>query len=272
MRNDDDTTRNIRRRPPETPVIPELFDPLAGPFRLEGTNDEAVVLLHGFTGVAGHFRPLGQRLHEAGFTVNVPLLAGHGTNRRHMASTGHREWIRSAELAVRAVAGHRRVHVVGLSMGGLLGIIVAARHAVSTITTINSPIVVRDPQLYLSPFASRLVPDVGWDSERPLSGPEDLARYDLTYSGFPSSSARDLLRIMARGYRWARRLRRPSLVIQSRVDETVHWSSGHLLAQALGPDTALFWLERSRHNALLDHEHALVDAAVLGRIQHTTPS
>ena len=246
-------------------MIPELFDPRVAPYRLEGTNGHAVVLLHGFTGVPTHFRPIAERLNRSGFTVNVPLLEGHGTTIDHLLETSYEEWIRGAELATRAVADHRTVHLAGLSMGGLLSIIVAARTAATTITTINSPIVVHDLQLYLSPFAHRLVPTVTWDD--PTSpAPEDVAEYDLTYAGFHTPSAAQLVRIMAEAYRCAHRLRRPSLVIQSKADETVRPISGRLLKRALGPPAELFWLERARHNALLDPERERLETAVVGHI------
>ena len=247
-------------------MIPELFDPSVAPYRIEGTNGHAVVLLHGFTGVPTHFRPLAERLNVEGFTVNVPLLAGHGTSIDHLRETSYEEWIRGAELAARAVADHRSVHLAGLSMGGLLSIIIAARTAATTITTINSPIVVHDLHLYLSPFAHHLIPTVTWDD--PVSpAPEDVAHYDLTYQGFHTPSAAQLVRIMVEAYRWAHRLRRPSLVIQSKADETVRPISATLLKRALGPPAELFWLETARHNALLDPERGRLEAALVEHVR-----
>ncbi len=251
-------------------MIPDLFHPLAAPFRLDGTNGSAVVLLHGFTGVPAHFRPLATALHRHGYTVTVPLLAGHGTSIDDMAQTDHRDWYRSAELAVRAVSDHHRVHVAGLSMGGLLGIQVAARLATSSVTTINSPVIVRNPRLYLAPFASWAVPTVLWDADGRITAPQELAAFDLTYPGFHTSSARHLLRVVVDAYRTAHRLRRPSLVIQSRTDETVHPSSAVLLRRALGPGCSLLWLDSARHNSLLDPAAERITHALLSRIRTAT--
>jgi carboxylesterase len=247
-------------------VVPDLFTPLAAPFRLDGSNGEAVVLTHGFTGVPAHFRPLAEFLHGKGYTVNVPLLAGHGTSPTDMAGTGADDWIRSVRQAAGAVSDHRRVHLAGLSMGGLLSIIVAKDVAASTVTTINSPILVKNKRLYLTPVAHHFVAEVSWpEAPTPPLDPE-VADYWLTYDGYHTASAAELVRVMRTAYLAARRLRRPSLVIQSRTDESVDPRSARLLANALGPKCDLVWLERSIHNALLDSERDVIHRAVLGRI------
>ena len=247
-------------------MIPDLFSPHAAPFRLEGTNGEAVVLTHGFTGVPAHFRPLAEFLNGHGYTVNVPLLAGHGTSPTDMATTGADDWIRSVRQAGQAVADHRRVHLAGLSMGGLLSILAARDVAASTITTINSPIIVRNKRLYLAPLAHRLVPEVSWPDEAPPPLDPEVAPYWLTYDAYRTESAAELLAVIRRAYRAARRLRRPALVIQSRVDESVDPRSAELLAKALGPTCDLVWLDHSIHNSLLDRERDLIHRAVLRRI------
>lgn len=248
-------------------MIPELFSPHAAPFRLQGSNGEAVVLSHGFTGIPGHFRPLAEYLNAHGYTVNVPLLAGHGTTPEDLATTGAGDWIRSVRQAAQAVSDHQRVHLCGLSMGGLLSIIVAGEVAASSVTTVNSPILVRNPRLYLAPIAHRLIPEVSWPDEPPPPLDAEVADYWLTYDRYRTSSAGELVKVMARAYRTARRLRRPSLVIQSRTDETVDPRSADLLAEALGPRCEVLWLDESLHNALLDSERHVIHEAVLRRIR-----
>ena len=248
------------------PPLPDLMSPMAAPFRLAGTNGEAVVLVHGFTGVPAHFRPLAEHLNAAGFTVNAPLLAGHGTTREHLATTGADDWERSARQAAEAVSDHRRVHLVGLSMGGLLGIVVAGRVAASTITTINAPVVVRDKRLYFAGVARRWRPLVDWDVPAEPDLEEAVRMYSIPYPGFHTVSGRELVRVITRGYRASRRLRRPALVIQSKADETVDPVRGRKLARALGPSARQVWLERSAHNALLDRDRPLIHELVLDHI------
>lgn len=91
-------------------------------FRLEGNNGEAVILVHGFNDTPQSMRYLAQRLHAAGYTVEVPRLAGHGATLASLA--------RDAESAVWRAQIHRSheelrrsyslVHICGQSMGGAL--------------------------------------------------------------------------------------------------------------------------------------------------------
>lgn len=247
-------------------MIPELFTPLAAPFRLEGTNGEAVVLSHGFTGIPAHFRLLAEFLNERGFTVNAPLLAGHGTNPGDMATTTAGDWITSVTRAARAVSDHRRVHLAGLSMGGLLSIVVAKDVGAATVSTINSPILVRNTRLYLSPVIHRMVPEVTWPEEPPPALDPEAAKYWLTYDSYRTVSAAELFRVIRLAYPAARRLRRPSLVIQSKTDESVDPRSATLLHKALGRPCELVWLEHSIHNALLDSERHVIHDSILRRI------
>ncbi len=93
------------------PPMVALLDPLAAAFRLEGSNGEAVVLIHGYTGTPAHFRPSAKELNAAGFTVVAPRLAGHGTSMEDMATTTARDWVESAQQAVATVSDHDRLHL-----------------------------------------------------------------------------------------------------------------------------------------------------------------
>lgn len=244
----------------------ELFDPLAGPFRHEGSNGEAAVLVHGFTGVPAHFRPMGQVLADAGYTVIAPLLAGHGTSIEDLAETGREHWIESVRDAHRSVEGvHDRVHFVGLSMGGLISILVAAEVGAATVSTINSPIVFRDKKAHLARLLHPFRPIVRWSEEDPPELDDEVAPFFLTYSGFPSKALADLVSISRQALRTAPHVNSPALVVQSLIDETVDPRSGAELAKSFGHGTRLVWLESSIHNALLDHERDVIDRAVLDR-------
>jgi carboxylesterase len=245
----------------------ELMDPLAAAFRLDGTNGEAVVLIHGFTGVPAHFRPAAATFNKAGYTVNVPRLAGHGTNVSDLANTRGSDWIESAREAIDEVADHDRVHLAGLSMGGLLSLLLAVDTNAATVTTINSPAIVYDKKFYLSPIGRYFVRDVEWaDTSTPALDPE-VQQYWLPYESFPTRSAADLFAIIRRALWAARKITVPSLVVQSRVDETVDPRSGKILKILLGDDCRLVWLDESIHCAVLDSERDEISAAMLDRFR-----
>ncbi len=243
----------------------ELMDSLAAGFRLQGNNREAVVLVHGFTGVPAHFRPLAAQLHEAGYTVIAPRLAGHGTSIADLATTRGRDWVESARQAVVEVSDHKRLHLAGLSMGGLISLLIAGESRASTVTTINSPVIVREKQFYASPLVRYFRPRFDWPETDPPDLPAEDMQYWLPYHGFPTKGAADLFAIGRRAVRAARKLDIPSLVVQSRVDETVDPRSAKILAQLLGDACTILWLEDSIHVAVLDRERDKIATAMLER-------
>lgn len=89
--------------------------------------DFAVLLLHGFTGSPWEVRPLGESLAARGAHVFCPCLPGHGSVPEAMLWSGHREWLRAAQAGLEQVQGARKVVIAGLSMGALLGLVLAAR-------------------------------------------------------------------------------------------------------------------------------------------------
>ena len=77
--------------------------------------------LHGFTGNPQSMRPLAEAVAAEGYTVELPLLPGHGTAVEDMVPTRWSDYVTAAEAAYIDLA--RRcdaVAVVALSMGGTL--------------------------------------------------------------------------------------------------------------------------------------------------------
>lgn len=238
--------------------MPDYFHPHVEPWRLEGSNGEAVVLIHGYTGSPAHWRPLGASINEAGYTVVCPALAGHGTSLDDMRTTGKEDWLASTYAAVGDVMDHRRVHMAGLSMGGLLSLIVGADMDVASITTINSPVELHNWRIRFSSLLAPIKKFSRWD---PATPPDpEVGAYWVAYQGAPLATNPDLLELRKEGLRAARRFRNPALVIQSVTDETVKPISAKYIVRALAGPARVVWLHRSRHVALLDHErHVILD-------------
>lgn len=236
----------------------DYFHPHVHPWRLEGTRGEAIVLLHGYTGSPAHWRPIGAALNEAGYTVVCPALAGHGTSLDDMRRTTKEDWLASTYEAFGDLDDHDAVHVAGLSMGGLLALIVAADVNAATVTTINSPVEVHNWRIRFSQLAAPFVKYTYWEQSDPPD--PDVGEYWVAYEGAPLATNDDLLAIRDIALESARRVRVPALVIQSVVDETVKPVSAKYIVRALGGPTRVVWLEDAKHVALLDHErHVILD-------------
>src|SRR5216117_3223058 len=100
----------------------------AEPYAAAG-GPNGVLVVHGFTGNCQSMRPLAQAFAAAGFTVELPLLPGHGTTVEDMLETRWEDWSSAAETAYNQLASRcRKVVVAGLSMGGTITTWLAARH------------------------------------------------------------------------------------------------------------------------------------------------
>lgn len=232
----------------------QLLHPLAEAFEIEPDRTDVVVLLHGWTGSPSHMRLLGADLAAAGFGVVAPLLPGHGTHVDDLVKTGWRDWVRAgAEAALRVEESGRRLHLAGLSMGGLLGVLLAVPFPVASLTTINSPIHIYSRSAALARL-TRGSQRVRHDppQERHPDFAHDYAHH---YEGTPLGAVADLFDVMRASKRALPLVGAPALVVQSQMDETVRPSSGTYLYQRLGsPFKRLVWLERSAHLATLDIE------------------
>lgn len=105
------------------PVLPG-----AEPFCADG-GDVGIVVLHGFTGSPQSMRPWAQALADAGHTVRLPLLPGHGTRWQDLNGTTWQQWYGAAVDAFEELRSRcRAVFVFGLSMGGALALRLAEEY------------------------------------------------------------------------------------------------------------------------------------------------
>jgi carboxylesterase len=243
---------------------------LAAPFRHEGSGDDTVLLLHGWTGSPAHLRLLGAALADNGYGVVAPLLAGHGTRTEHMLATSWRDWVRSAAEAAQGVLDDgRRLHVAGLSMGGIIGVLLAVTFDVASITTVNAPQRVHSRWAWAAPLlrGSRFIAQAR--SMPPPSG--EGADYYHQYGESPVGTVADVMDLVATARRVLGRVSCPALVIQSHADETVKPVSGEIIYRGLGSARKrLVWLDHSRHVATIDHERHLIEEEVLRHLADAT--
>lgn len=247
-----------------------LLHPHAAPFSFEGERDDAVLLLHGWTGSPAHLRLLGKKLNEVGFPVHAPLLAGHGTSIEDMVKTGWRDWVSSAlEGAAGVSSGDRRLHLVGLSMGGIISLLLAPTLEAVSVTTINAPVKVRDRRAAFATIwrgSGRII-----SAEPPVPAPAEVVDYQRQYVGTPVGTIAELRDLIKACRRSLGRVTCPALIIQSETDETVDPVSAEIIYDGIASeDKGLVWLQRSRHVALLDEERDVIAEAVTDHVQRNS--
>ena len=233
----------------------------AEPFFLPGGN-KGVLLVHGFTGSPSEMRLMGDYLNRLGYTVLGPRLCGHGTSVEEMARTAWPHWYSGVEDGYHILKSITdSVDVVGLSMGGLLGLKLAAEYPVSKVIALSTPIFIAEKRLPLLPIY-RLFRDFIPKRRRRL--PVDQ-KYSVNYDTTPLSSLSSLLALVKHVDSLLPLVKAPTLVIQSRSEHTVKPESAEHIYDRLGSlEKRLVWLERSGHIVTLDIEREKVFECVAG--------
>ncbi len=195
---------------------------IALPRFLEGSREEAVLVLHGFKGMTENLIGLIERLNEEGFTVFAPRLPGHGTCMQDLHLTGWRDWARRSIDAYEDLrADHQKVYVTGLSMGGVLSLLVGALFDVERIALCAPAIKIRNKLLPLTPILRYIGLDVPTGHEEKSEDPQRqyMSReYWSSHSAYSTSQLYHLQRYVARRLS---RVEADTLTIVSEADESV---------------------------------------------------
>ncbi len=229
------------------------------PFFLTG-GPEAVLLIHGYTGITDEFRYLGKRLNGAGFTVSAPRLPGHGTNGDDFVSTNARDWVRRIAdeyLDLRAL--HGEVHLCGLSMGALIAILLAERYGAGKIVLAAPAIKAKDSRILLTPFLRRFLrtlprPEYVFDGP-PEYRPVAREYWEKTWVG----PAAELLKLQRLAGKALPGVTAKTLVIVSERDDTVPLEAAEIVESRIGSDDV-------RRLVLKESGHVVVNGSEKERV------
>ena len=238
-----------------TPILPG-----AEPYFHQGSVD-GVLVLHGFTGNPTSMRPLAERFADAGYSVMLPRLPGHGTTVADMMTTNWDDWSGAALAAYDDLATRcSRVVVVGLSMGGGLAALVAERRLVAGAVLINP--LVKSPGAELEEGLAQLI-DSGVESIDSIGS--DVKKEGVQESSYPATPLGCVVSLFA-GVKDVEAnlhsISAPCLVVSSREDHVVPPENGDLLAERVTGPLERIWLEDSYHVATLDNDRVVLEGAV----------
>ena len=230
------------------PLLPD-----AEPWHHEG-GDVGVVVCHGFTGTPGSMRPWAHALADAGFSIELPRLPGHGTRWQDLNATRWPDWYGELERSFDTLANRcRLVFAAGLSMGGTLTIRLAEERGadLAGLVVVNPSLLTTRRGLSMLPVLSRVVPSfksIGGDIKKPS---EHEASYDRT----PLRALASLAQLWRLTRADLARITQPVLLYRSRIDHVVEpVNSEVLLAGVASTDVTQHVLEDSYHVATLDND------------------
>jgi carboxylesterase len=231
--------------------------PGAEPFRHEGGRTGAL-LVHGFTGTPQSLRGWAQYLADAGLSVELPRLPGHGTTVAEANLTHWEDWYAEIERHL-ALLRERcdEVFVMGLSMGGTLAIRLAEEHGdeVAGLVLVNPSLLTKRPDRFLLPvlrWVKPTWPGIASDIKKP--GVAELA-----YDTIPVKAAHQLGRLWLTTRTDLAKVTQPLLVLRSTEDHVVEPDSARMLLDKVSStDVREVLLEDSYHVATLDNDAAVI--------------
>jgi carboxylesterase len=255
------------------PVTDELS------YFLPGTNGHGVLLIHGVTGAPGEMKLVARRLNKAGYSVSVPLLAGHGADVETLRRSNWENWYDSVRVAADLLRNcSDAVFAGGICVGGMLALRLAHDFAKLSGVAVFSPTIHYDgwnaPFYYaLGPLGLPLVSRlklIRWfefAERHPFGIKSDrirklVAAPDMGIRGtlpvFPASTVLENYRLFWRVRKVLHEIKTPTLLIHALKDDVSSPKNALFIREKIGGRCEIEWLNDSYHMIHLDQEHPKV--------------
>lgn len=186
------------------------------------------LVVHGLTGTPANMESVAAALRAAGYKVKAPLLAGHGGDLETLKKTQWPDWYASVLAAWRDLSKEAEaIYFVGLSMGALLGLKLAADlgNSLKAAAILAPPFVVRPIFRYVVIPGVRYTPlrffirDVAKNFEKSVCSAEGRELYRRnSIARMPASGVfqcQDLVRLLRKELG---KIHQPLLLMQGRRD------------------------------------------------------
>ncbi|MEW6568607.1 MAG: alpha/beta fold hydrolase [Chloroflexota bacterium] len=234
----------------------------AEPFFFRG-GPSGCLLVHGFTATPQEMRGLGEHLAEQGHTVLGVRLFAHGTRIADLRRARWPDWYASLEDGynlLRSTAA--RIVVIGLSLGGVLSVLLAAQHRPAGLVLLSTPHTEKDDLRF------RLARLLRWfmpyyPKGRPDWRDAEAGKGRVAYDAYPLAALAEVPKAMAAMRRVLPQITVPVLLMHSIEDDFVPPENSQRIAAALGSsDKQLILVRDSNHVITLDRARAEVFCAV----------
>jgi carboxylesterase len=240
-------------------------------------GDDAVLLIHGLTGSPFEMKYLARQLHQAGFTVKGPCLAGHGTTLADLKETRWQDWYRTVADAFRELKKkHATVSVAGLCMGALLAMFLSAEFeeevaAISLLSTTLSydgwglpwykfllPVAYYTPVKYVYSFEEREPYGIKNEALRAriVEGMKDSS---IAHSSVPGVSMCELFKLINKTKKIITRVKTSTLILHSREDDLASEKNALYVKEHIGADDVrMVLLDNCYHMLPIDNQRDVV--------------
>ncbi|MHA2379150.1 MAG: alpha/beta hydrolase [Candidatus Thorarchaeota archaeon] len=208
----------------------------------------AFLLVHGFSAAPDEVTSLGEYLADRGIASFAVRLAGHATTPEDLSTTTWHDWYESALAGLELVRswGATNIFIAGLSMGGALSLLMAAKEKDVV------GVVPMSPALDAGSMAARLVPILKFFMKYRNVDLSNMAEmYDIMRTKYPReplSAYHELLKLMKVVRSELQNVVIPTLVIQSGADKTIDPENGTIVYEGVSSeDKALHVIPGAEH-------------------------
>ncbi len=196
------------------------------------------LLIHGFTGTPKEMRWMGEYLNQYGYTCLGIRLAGHATDPEDMIRSLWTDWTASVEDGYQLLGNITdNIFLVGLSMGGVLSLLMSARLKAVGAVAMSTPFKLPDdPRLRHIEWISKIVaympksegaPDAGWFDKQAWKD-------HVSYPQNPVRSIGELNKLLEEMRAALPKITVPVLLIHSRDDDYILAENMELIHSGLG--------------------------------------
>lgn len=237
--------------------------PSAEPFYIPG-GKTGCLLLHGFTGTPKEMRFLGESLAADGYTVLSPRLFAHATRPTDITRARWWDWLASVEDGLNLLKGStQRQVVMGLSMGGILSLITAARYNVAGAVSFSTPC-----DLPAAPWQKALLPLLGLLDLHVGKGKPDwrdtqVMKGHIDYPYYSTLAVMELNKLIQVMRAELSSIHIPLLFVQSRGEYSISPNSmDYLYDHVSSTEKSKLWVENSGHVVIEEPEKEKIFTAV----------
>jgi len=203
-------------------------------------------------------RPWAHFLNQAGFTVRVPRIPGHGTNWQDLNKVRWQSWPQRASEDLAALQRDcDQVFIFGLSMGGANTLHLAALNGreIAGIVLVNPLIHISDPTIVLIDVIKHLQPkraSVGDDIKKP-------GVTEWGYDALPLKGVAQLHRFLKKTRAMLPMVTSPTLLFHSVDDHVLPVSNTEIIMAEIGTrEKERIELTNSYHVATLDYDDTTI--------------
>lgn len=200
--------------------------PTTEPFFFQGGRT-GVLLIHGFTGTPKEVRWMGEDLHKHGYTVLGIRLHGHATQPDDMIASRWTDWTASVEDGFNLLSNSvDRIFLAGLSMGGVLSLLMSTKLNVAGVIAISTPYLLprdRHYPIWFIRLYGKFIKYAPKSKEIPGSSWFDKEAYahHISYPQNPISSIAELKLLLWEMQSALPKVNKPVLLIHSKNDKYV---------------------------------------------------